>query len=89
MPVESQIGHFQRWKLLVTINGYIDHNSIFISHNATFCDVNRVLKFLIKKKEKSLLHPEEAEWRNVGVLNENIMIVYYILKKPNGETSVY
>ena len=34
--------------MLVTINRYIANDAIFISHNATFCDVIYVFKFLIK-----------------------------------------
>ena len=37
--------------MLVTINRYVTHNAIFISHNATFCDVtmqHSIIKFLIK-----------------------------------------
>ena len=48
MPTESQIGHFSEVKNPYTKNRLIAHNAIFISHNATFCDVSLIFKFLNK-----------------------------------------
>ena len=55
MQAESQIGHFSEMKNLCYYKQKISHNALFISHNATLCDVIWVFKFWIEILKHKML----------------------------------